>query len=75
MTKVKESVQKLYEDKVVREFLMSLEEGSTIEESFNDAVLLARGISDGGAYLGYDYDFCKCIEVLAKEREKKEELK
>jgi hypothetical protein len=69
MTKVKESVQELYHNKVVREFHSSLEEGFTLEEAFNNATLLARGISDGGSYLGYDYDFVKCIEVLTNEME------
>ena len=40
MKKVKESVQ----EKVVTEFHMSLKEGSTIEEAFNNASILARGI-------------------------------
>lgn len=35
MKKVKESVQELYQEKVVTEFHMSLKEGSTIEEAFN----------------------------------------
>lgn len=34
MKKVKESVQELYQEKVVTEFHMSLKEGFTIEESF-----------------------------------------
>ena len=44
MKKVKESVQELYQEKVVAEFHMSLKEGSTIEEAFNNASILARGI-------------------------------
>lgn len=55
MKKVKESVQELYQEKVVTEFHMSLKEGSTIEEDFNNASILARGISNGGTYLGYEY--------------------
>lgn len=43
---------------------MSLKEGSTIEEAFNNASILARGISNGGTYLGYEYDYVKCIEFL-----------
>lgn len=43
MKKVKESVQ----EKVVTEFHMSLKEWSTIEEAFNKASILARGISKG----------------------------
>ena len=61
MKKVKESVQ----EKVVTEFHMSLKEGSTIEEAFNKASILARGISNGGTYLGYEYDYVKCIEFLS----------
>ena len=61
MKKVKESVQ----EKVVAEFHMSLKEGSTIEEAFNNASILARGISNGGTYLGYEYDYVKCIEFLS----------
>lgn len=37
MKKVKESVQELYQEKVVTEFHMSIKEGSTIEEAFNNA--------------------------------------
>lgn len=44
---------------------MSLKEGSTIEESINNASILARGISNGGTYLGYEYDYVKCIEFLS----------
>lgn len=40
MKKVKESVQ----EKVVIEFHKILKEGSTIEEAFNNASILARGI-------------------------------
>jgi hypothetical protein len=65
MKKVKESVQELYQEKVVAEFHMSLKEGSTIEEAFNNASILARGISNGGTYLGYEYDYVKCIEFLS----------
>ena len=65
MKKVKESVQELYQEKVVTEFHMSLKEGSTIEEAFNNASILARGISNGGTYLGYEYDYVKCIELLS----------
>ena len=65
MKKVKESVQELYQEKVVTEFLMSLKEGYTIEEAFNNALILARGISNGGTYLGYEYDYVKCIEFLS----------
>lgn len=54
MKKVKESVQELYQEKVVTEFHMSLKEGTTIEEAFNNASILARGISNGGTYLGYE---------------------
>lgn len=43
---------------------MSIKEGATIEEAFNKATILARGISDGGTYLGYEYDYVKCIEFL-----------
>ena len=64
MKKVKESVQELYQKKVVTEFHMSLKEGYTIEEAFNNASILARGISNGGTYLGYEYDYVKCIEFL-----------
>ena len=42
MKKVKESVQELYQDKVVREFYISLKAGSSIEEAFNEATILAR---------------------------------
>ena len=56
MKKVKESVEELYQEKVVTEFHMSLKEWSTIEEAFNNASILARGISNGGTYLGYEYD-------------------
>lgn len=52
MKKVKQSVQELYQEKVVTEFYMSLKEGSAIEEAFNNASILARGISNGGTYLG-----------------------
>ena len=38
---------------------MGLKEGSTIEEAFNNASILARGISNGGAYLGYGYGYVK----------------
>lgn len=65
MKKVKESVQELYQEKVVTEFQMSLKEGTTIEEAFNNASILARGISNGGTYLGYEYDYVKCIEFLS----------
>lgn len=65
MKKVKESVQELYQKKVVTEFHMSLKEGFTIEESFNNASILARGISNGGTYLGYEYDYVKSIEFLS----------
>lgn len=65
MKKVKESVQELYQKKVVAEFYMSLKEGSTIEEAFNNASILARGISNGGTYLGYEYNYVKCIEFLS----------
>lgn len=44
---------------------MSLKEGSTIYEAFNNASILARGISNGGTYLGYEYDYVKCIEFLS----------
>ena len=57
-----ESVQELYQEKVVTEFHMSLKEGSTIEEAFNNASILARGISNGGTYIGYEYYYVKCIE-------------
>lgn len=59
MEKVKESVQELYQKKVVTEFHMSL------KESFNNASILARGISNGGTYLGYEYNYVKCIEFLS----------
>lgn len=65
MKKVKESIQELYQEKVVTEFHMSLKEGSTIEEAFNNALIIARGISNCGTYLGYEYDYVKCIEVLS----------
>ena len=65
MKKVKESVQELYQEKVVTEFQMSLKEWSTIEEAFNNASIHARGISNGGTYLGYEYDYVKCIEFLS----------
>lgn len=64
MEKVKESVQELYQKKVVTEFLMSVKEGTDIEEAFNKASILARGISNGGTYLGYEYDYVKCIGFL-----------
>lgn len=44
---------------------MGLKEGSAIEEAFNNASILARGISDGGTYLGYEYDYVKCIGFLS----------
>ena len=65
MKNVKESVQELYQDKVVREFYDSIKEGSNADEAYNDAVIFARGISDGGAYVGFNYDFVKCISVLS----------
>jgi hypothetical protein len=64
MKKVKESVQELYQEKVVTEFHMRLKEGSTIEEAFNNASILARGISNGGTYLGYEYDYVKMHRVF-----------
>lgn len=51
MKKVKELVQELYQEKVLTEFHMSLKEGSTNEEAFNNALILARGISNGVTYL------------------------
>ena len=42
MKKVKESVQELYQEKVVTEFHMSLKEGSTTEEAFNNASIPAK---------------------------------
>ena len=71
MKKVKESEQELYQQKVVTEFHMSLKEGSTIEESFNNASKLARGISNGGTYLGYEYDYVKSIEYLSTAKKNK----
>lgn len=65
MKKVKESVQELYQERVVIEFHMSLKGGYTIEEAFNNAAIYARGVSDGGTYLGYDYNYVKCIEFLS----------
>lgn len=50
----------MYQEKVVTEFHMSLK-----EEAFNNASILARGISNGGTYLGYEYDYVKCIEFLS----------
>ena len=65
MKKDKESEQELYQEKVVTEFHMRLKEGSTIGEAFNNASILARGISKGGRYLGYEYDYVKCNEFLS----------
>ena len=61
MKKVKESVQELYQEKVVTEFHMSLKEGSTTEEAFNNASIPAKGISNGGTYLGYEYDYVNAL--------------
>ena len=35
--------------------MKKVKEGSTIEEAFNNASILARGNSNGGTYLGYEY--------------------
>lgn len=52
-------LKKAYRD--VTEFHMGL------KEAFNNASILARGISDGGAYLGYGYGYgyVKCIGFLS----------
>lgn len=35
-----------------------------MKKAFNNASILARGISNGGTYLGYEYDYVKCIEFF-----------
>jgi hypothetical protein len=32
-------------------------------ESFNNASILARGISNGGTYLSYEYDYVKASSI------------
>ena len=57
-------VQDLYQRKVADEFRWALSKGSSIDNAYVEAVVMARGISYGGSCLGFEYDFEKCIKSL-----------
>lgn len=64
MKVVTRDVQDLYERKVVEEFRWALSKELSIDNSYVEAVVMARGISYGGSCLGFEYDFYKCIKEL-----------
>lgn len=64
MKVVTRDVQDLYERKVVEEFRWALRKGLSIDNSYVEAIVMARGISYGGSCLGFEYDFDKCIKSL-----------
>lgn len=64
MKVVTRDVQDLYERKVVEEFRWALSKGLSIDNSYVEAVVMARGISYGGSCLGFEYNFDKCIKEL-----------
>ena len=43
---------------------MGVSKGLSIDNSYVEAVVMARGISYGGSCLGFEYDFDKCIKAL-----------
>lgn len=61
---VTRDVQDLYERKVVEEFRWALSKGLSIDNSYVEVIVMARGISYGGSCLGFEYDFDKCIKAL-----------
>lgn len=64
MKVVTRDVQDLYERKVVEEFRWALSKGLSIDNSYVESIVMARGIAYGGACLGFEYDFDKCIKAL-----------
>lgn len=64
MKKVNDIVQMAYEDTVIREYNDTLANTGDCEQALHDALLIADGISSGGAYLGYEYDFNEAYRKL-----------
>ena len=64
MKVVTRDVQDLYERKVVEEFIWALSKGLSSDDSYVEAIVMARCISYGGSCLSFEYDFDKCIKAL-----------
>lgn len=64
MTAVSSEVQEVYENRVLNEFYTNLGALCDCDKAFHDSVLYARGVHDGGALVGYRYDFDKAVKKL-----------
>lgn len=69
MKKVNDIENMVYENRVLREFKVTLEETGDLEQSMHDALLISEGIFLGGSYLGFEYNFKDVYKKLCSAYE------